>query len=301
MLNFASHFLCFSILLLPQQTVENQTFKSTDEQIFSEKLEIACREKTTTAAALAVAKSFVGTPYLGETLDQNDAENLVINLRGLDCWTFVENAVAIALTAQKLDADPSEWGSRAGFEKYKTELQNLRYRNGKIDGFGSRIHYFSEWFLQASEAGVLENLTEKCGGVAYKKKATYISDYPPAYPKIYLKAENLENIKSGEAKINAQKWFFIPKNKVAAAEKNIRDGDIIAFTPTYPNLDISHQGFAIRKNGRLHLLHASTNLGKVVISPRPLAEYILRNKKQTGIMVFRFNGGGKFFMTKTWW
>jgi hypothetical protein len=67
----------------------------------------------------------------------------------------------------------------------------------------------------------------------------------------------------------------------------IKNGDIIAITTKIKGLDISHTGFAVWKNKDLHLLHASQDAGKVVISRKNLSQYLLDNKNQSGIMVLR--------------
>jgi hypothetical protein len=55
------------------------------------------------------------------------------------------------------------------------------------------------------------------------------------------------------------------------------------------NLDISHVGIAVRKNGRIHLMHASSVSRQVEISDKPLSEYLMENKSQSGIMVCRLH------------
>lgn len=276
-------FFSLFFLLLSGKTAEQKPIPAVhdDAQIFSEKIKIASKHATQPLpqAVVAVGQSLVGLPYVHGTLDHSDEEKLVINLRQMDCWTFVENAIALANTARD--------GS-ASFQNFQNHLQKLRYRDNRVDGYGSRLHYFSEWILQASEAGLVEDVTKKCGGIEYRKRTTYISDYPTAYPKIYNQPDNLQKVQFGETKINAHRWHFIPKKQVAKFEKNLREGDIVAFTSTLQNLDIEHQGFVVLKNGRWHVLHASSVVGKVVISSRPLADYILRNKKQSGMMVIRF-------------
>lgn len=254
-----------------------------DTEIFLSKLKIAARhaDRPLPEAVVAVANSMVGLPYVSGTLDRSDEENLVVNLREMDCWTLVENSIAIALTAR-------DGAAAANFQNFQNHLQKLRYRRGLVDGYGSRLHYFSEWILQASEAGLVEDVTHSCGGVEYRKRVSFMSDYPSAYPKLLFKNDNLQKVKAGEACVNAHRWYFIPKKQVAIFEKNLREGDIVVFTSTLRNLDIEHQGFAVRRGGRWHVLHASSVVGRVVVSARPLAEYILRNKKQSGMMVVRF-------------
>ena len=48
-----------------------------------------------------VGKSFIGTEYVAGTLDENKTESLVIKVTGLDCVTFVENALIMARLIKK--------------------------------------------------------------------------------------------------------------------------------------------------------------------------------------------------------
>lgn len=44
-----------------------------------------------------VANELLGVPYKNYTLEVDDTiESPVVNLRGMDCWTFYENSLAIA-------------------------------------------------------------------------------------------------------------------------------------------------------------------------------------------------------------
>jgi hypothetical protein len=83
------------------------------------------------------------------------------------------------------------------------------------------------------------------------------------------------------------RYFFVPKEKIQSLEHQIETGDLIAITTPLKNLDIVHVGFAVRQNGRVHLMHASSVSKKVEISTLPLSDYLLGNKSQSGIMVSR--------------
>lgn len=245
-----------------------------DSLLFVEKQGVALGETTLAAKTLAVAKTFLGTPYVHGCLDRTAEECLAVNLCELDCWTFMENSLAIAL------AEPGN------FESYKAHLQELRYWGGYVNGYGSRIHYFTGWLLQNEKRGLLQDLTESMGGIPYRKTIGYISARPAKYPKI-KDPDNLRAIRASERRINAHAWFYIPKNRIAQMEHLIQEGDIVSLTAWKPELDIAHQGYAIKVNGRIHLMHASSLGKKVIISKQPLPEYLATQIGQTGIMVAR--------------
>lgn len=245
-----------------------------DSLLFMEKQKLAATQTDNVARTVAVAKSFLGAPYVHGCLDCYRDEHLTVNLRQMDCWTFVENSVAIALSHD------------CNFERYESNLQQLRYWGGHIDGYGSRIHYFTGWLLQAEKCGLIEDITESLGGVPYKKKVGYISARKAKYPKISdMKA--LRDIQNSEKRINAHAWHYIPKNHIASMEHLIQEGDIVCLTSVKADLDIAHQGFAVKQNGRVYLMHASSLAGKVIIARLPLTEYVASQRGQSGIMVAR--------------
>jgi hypothetical protein len=55
-------------------------------------------EASTADLIMALSGKFMGTPYLAHTLEVKEPEQLVINLAGMDCTTFVEQMLAMALT-----------------------------------------------------------------------------------------------------------------------------------------------------------------------------------------------------------
>ena len=71
-------------------------------------------------------------------------------------------------------------------------------------------------------------------------------------------------------------------------ENQIEDGDLLAFTSTVEGLDVNHVGIAVRMDdGRIHVLHAPNVGYKVHISDKPLPEYVMGIKKDSGIIVAR--------------
>jgi hypothetical protein len=252
--------------------------QSADEMIFMQKMKLS-KGQTKAQTILTIAKSFMGQPYKAATLEVNSKEQLVCNLRDFDCSTFVESVTAMTLVKH---------GDNPNYEKYNAQLQNLRYRNGEINGYASRLHYFREWIIQAEANKIAEDVTKNVGGIKQKKTINFMTASRELYPK--LKDENAYlSIKESQKNINNYDFYYIPKWKLEKIEieKQIQDGDIIAITSNVDGLDYNHEGFAIRQNGRLYLLHASYEVKKVIISKEPLVDYLNRVHKHSGISVIR--------------
>jgi Protein of unknown function (DUF1460) len=252
--------------------------QESDEEIFNRKIQNA-QGVALDDFTLNIAKSFLNRPYKAHTLEGNATEKLVVNLRDFDCSTFVETCIAMGLTYRKNDIS---------YDKFKGYLKRLRYYNkGTIKGYDSRIHYFSDWLYTHAQDGLLEDITPSMGGVEWKRNVNFMSTHWDKYP--FVKNTSLqEKIQSVESKISNQNFTFIPKSKVKSIENQFLNGDIIGITTNIDGLDMTHEGFAIRlQDKRVYLLHASSDFKRVMVTDKPLAEYLAKNKSQTGIMVAR--------------
>ncbi len=227
---------------------------------------------------VAIGKMFIGTPYVAKTLEIGVTESLVINLHELDCTTFVENVLAFNLMLQQHKTD---------FNSFTKFLETIRYKNGKMDGYASRLHYFSEWIANNEKKELIRNITTEIGGVEVSKEINFMSTHRDLYP--FLKNEdNYKKIQASEKFLNHKSLCILPQNQIEANEHLIRSGDIIALTTSINGLDITHTGIATREaDGRIHLLHASTGSMEVEVSQLPLSDYLKGIKSNTGIMVAR--------------
>jgi hypothetical protein len=236
-----------------------------------------------------IGTTFVGTPYEPGTLELPGQERLVVNLRTFDCVTFVEQVLVLAHLVRDEsvvpDADPD--AGRAFRDRYRELLTELRYRDGRIDGYGSRLHYFTEWMNQAESAGWAVDVTSELGGEADPRPIRFMSSNPHAYRQLGEDPALLVGIRAVEERLSAATRLFVPEARIAAVESGIRNGDIIAAVSTVEGLDIAHTGVAIRHDGRIHLLHAPLVGDSVEISPRPLATRIGTIAGQKGIRVLR--------------
>ena len=81
--------------------------------------------------------------------------------------------------------------------------------------------------------------------------------------------------------------YHIPKQRVAAIEPDLRDGDIIAITSRDTGGYTSHVGLAYRDpRGVLRFLHASSKQGRVLVDDR-LSVYLASKHDDAGIVVAR--------------
>ncbi|WP_291963439.1 N-acetylmuramoyl-L-alanine amidase-like domain-containing protein [Maribacter sp.] len=230
------------------------------------------------ATMVSVGKTFMKTPYVAKTLEIGDKETLVVNLQGLDCTTFVENVLAFSLLLRQQEK---------AFNAFLKNLEIIRYKDGSLNGYASRLHYFSEWIANNAEKGLLKDITGEIGGAAITKDINFMSTHRDLYP--FLADDvNFSKIKASENYLNSQAICVLAQDDIAANEHLIQTGDIIALATSINGLDVTHTGIATReKDGRIHLLHASTGSMEVEVSKKPLADYLKGIKSNTGIMVAR--------------
>jgi len=261
----------------------SQVFSEEDVEICNEKFELAVNknlaEKSIGDVIAEVGKSFIGTDYLSHGLEKDGDEQLVINLTGLDCTTFLENSLVLARCIKK---------EKTSFEDYMNELQLIRYRDGVIDEYPSRLHYFSDWIYDNVKKGIVDDVTEEIGGKKIKFKVNFMSTHPESYKHLKENSEFIPIIKKQEKQISCREYYFIPKEDLKLKEDLIGNGDLIAITTTVEGLDIGHIGIAVKMDdGRIHLLHAPTENTKVQITEWPLSDYLMKYKRHSGVIVLR--------------
>jgi Protein of unknown function (DUF1460) len=246
--------------------------------------------KTPAETTVSIGKRFLGKPYIPHLLDTFATERLVVNVDAFDCTTYLETVLALSLAYHD---QPNKTSSAQLEQAFRTYLTKLRYRNGKIDGYASRLHYFSDWIRDNERKGLLTDVTgEMSGNMLVTKSISYMTSALYKYPHLSDPA-TLKQMQLAEASLNQQSFAFIPKKNIHLAESQLREGDIIMLTAARPGLDMKHVGIAVRQpNGRIHLMHASSDQGEVVITPYPLSDYVLWHKRLSGIRVARLRGTG---------
>lgn len=261
----------------------SQLFSEVDvekcDSIFQISVDKNLSQKPINEVLVEIGKSFIGTEYLAHGLETDGDEQLVINLLGLDCTTFVENVLALSRCVKE---------KQTSFEDYLEELQFIRYRDGIINGYPSRLHYFSDWIYNNVSKGIVEDITEQIGGTAIQFKLNFMSTHPESYKQLNENPDLIPQIKIQEEEISSRIYYYIPKDEVELKEKFINEGDIIAITTTVEGLDIGHLGIAVKMDDeRIHLLHAPTVNSKVHITKEPLSDYLMKYKRHSGVIVLK--------------
>ncbi|MBS1517975.1 MAG: DUF1460 domain-containing protein [Bacteroidetes bacterium] len=226
-----------------------------------------------------VGKTFMGTPYVAGTLDENpNSEELTVYISGLDCVTFVENSLIFSRLIKT---------GRTDFDSYKSELEHIRYRNGKNTGYSSRLHYFTDWIYDNEKKGIVKDITAEIGGVSLGKNISFMTSHRDSYKQLKKSDQLFSEMSEVESNINNRDIYYIPADNISSVYDKLQTGDIVGITSSLDGLDIAHTGMVYKEGGKTYLMHASLKDKKVEISSVELQDYIEGNSKQTGIVVAR--------------
>ena len=222
---------------------------------------------------------YLDVPYVAHTLEADGPEELVINCDEVDCTTLVEYVLAETLTPKLADGDISE-------SAFADNLQKIRYRDGKIDGYTSRLHYIADWINNGVRNGFLQDVTGAMSPDTERLSISYMSSHPQLYKQLANSPENVAKMKKIEQSLSGKEIHYLPKAKLPADGLPwIKDGDIIAITTNTPGLDVAHMGIAFYADSKLLLVHASSTDKKVVVSKVPLSQMLKEDRETFDEMV----------------
>lgn len=226
-----------------------------------------------------IAKKFIGTPYVGGTLE-GSPELVTVNLDELDCTTFVDVVLALSYTLGE---------GRTSWRDFIYNLERMRYRGGELNGYASRLHYICDWVVDNIHRGNIEDATRLFPRTNYVVRTIdFMSSNRDKYPALADSTE-FERIKNVEIGYRSHRFPYIKTTDLAAKETKaaFRDGDVVALVTSAKNLDVTHMGIIVKIDGEPYLLHASSSNGKVEITERPLADFMKRNRSLLGVRVLR--------------
>lgn len=231
---------------------------------------------------LHFAKKMLGTPYVAGTLDVNNEETLVVHLDKVDCTTLVETVLALSIADRQ---------GKQNFEAFKEALTLVRYRNGRLAGYSSRLHYFSDWIKDNEAKGLVRECTSDTKlSLPSKLWLDFMSTHSDSYLPMKKDTSLISQIATFEKSWQDVEVRYIPKESLnqSSDELKIKNGDILAITTNIKGLDVVHVGFAFWKQGKLHLLHASSVAEKVIMDNQSLYDYSKNKKAHTGVRAISF-------------
>lgn len=278
--------LIAAVMTASAVVAQNIEYSKTDSTIIEEILHTANQKGVNGNTMLYFGKQFLGIPYVAHTLENGDSEHLIVNTRQLDCTTFVETVLALNMCYQK---------GQTSFSDYCENLSKIRYRDGKMTDYTSRLHYFTWWGEDNENLGIVRQVVDTNPGTPFsaiqKININYMTQNPNFYKQLRNHPEFVSQIRDYEQMSNGKTYKYIPKSKLNLTRNSlglyIHDGDIVSIITNKTGLDTSHIGIAFWKGGRLHLMHASSLYKKVVMDNNTFYDYSAKQKAHLGIRVYR--------------
>jgi len=236
---------------------------------------------------IRVARELVGVPYVNYTLEVDDRiESPVVNLQGMDCWTYYENSLAIA---RMLRYKPAPYKSQDMLHMVEIE----RYRNGICNGgYLSRMHHLEEVFYDNQRRGYATNITPRIPGAErLQREIREMTVQWKSYRYLRSNPSLIEPMGRIEAQVSKLPVYHVPRSKVRNAEKYLQNGDICAITTNWHSGYTSHVGLIIRIKDRAYLAHATSDRskGRMTIIDKPITDYLNGSTKHAGMIICRPN------------
>jgi hypothetical protein len=232
-----------------------------------------------------IAREMAGTPYINYSLEVDDRiESPVVNMTGMDCWTYYENALAIS---RMIAYKPGPYKPEDMLHMVELE----RYRDGHCTGnYLSRMHHLEEVFHDNQRRGYATNITSRIpGAVRLRREIKEMTVQWKSYRYMKSNPSLIEPMGRIEAQVSKLPVYHVPRDKVRAAENYLQNGDVCAITSTWENGYTSHVGLIIRLKGRAYFTHATSDRdkGRMTIIDRPITDYVNGNSKHAGIIICR--------------
>jgi hypothetical protein len=202
------------------------------------------------------SKLLLGLDYRESTLigDCHTPEVFVINLSGVDCFTYLDYVEAMRLSGT--------------FSEFAANVRKVRYRDGKVS-FENRNHFFTDW--PEYNKDLVYDVSEEVGGpcaMKVRKKLNVREEGEPLIPGVRQIERDVHHIPAES----------IDESVLAG----IRTGDYVGIYSDEQGLDVSHVGILVKDPSGTMLRHASLRQGKVI--DEDFREYI---SDKTGIVVLR--------------
>lgn len=276
-------FILALILILASLQVIAQSISRTDRETFeswlAEGQTLLATGVSTEGLIEFYAKKQLGIPYVGGLLEVPQMEQLVVTLQGSDCVLFVEHSLALTLTTLQ--------GSQH-YDDLARNIALLRYQQGQVDGYASRLHYFSDWLQTNEKKSILKLLHQSDESLPIMDPVNFMTQHRSAYRQLANSDSLYALLLQREAYLRDRHIRFIPQNRIPEFESTFQTGDILSFVSTIDGLDIAHTAIVVRDGDRVGFYHASTT-GQVIKDPKTVYEYTTSRRNVNGIIVARLH------------
>jgi hypothetical protein len=230
-------------------------------------------------------KAMLGVPYINYSLEVDDRiESPVVNLNGMDCWTFYENALGMA---RLLRYKPGPYSKQDLLHMVELE----RYRKGRCNGnYLSRMHHLEEVFYDNQRRGLSTNITPNLPGtVRLRREIREMTVQWKSYRYLKNDPSLIPKIGAIEKQVSRLPVYHVPKAKVRSVEHLLQDGDICAITSNWKYGYTSHVGMIVKRGGRARFMHATSerSKGRRMIIDRPISDYLNESSSRAGIVISR--------------
>jgi hypothetical protein len=230
-------------------------------------------------------KAMLGVPYINYSLEVDDRiESPVVNLNGMDCWTFYENALGMA---RLLRYKPGPYSKQDLLHMVELE----RYRKGRCNGnYLSRMHHLEEVFYDNQRRGLSTNITPNLpGAVRLRREIREMTVQWKSYRYLKNDPSLIPKIGAIEKQVSRLPVYHVPKAKVRSVEHLLQDGDICAITSNWKYGYTSHVGMIVKRGGRARFMHATSerSKGRRMIIDRPISDYLNESSSRAGIVISR--------------
>ncbi len=237
-------FLSISFIIYAESPAKKY-HKISIEDIDRDIRETAAKNLTNSQKMAYYSERFLGAPYLlqceGEGVHGRYERELLLNLKQINCMTYCEIVLALALSAY--------------YEEFFNVLQHIRYRYGIIS-MATRNHYTMADWLPAN-SWCLDDVSRLVGGNDTAQLTRTIQH------QTFFAGKSIQDIPvllpNREITID-----YIPLNKLPSCEAQLHSGDIVSLIQNRPGIFSAHMLLIIKKDNLTFFRHASMRDKKVL-------------------------------------
>ncbi|WP_027334163.1 N-acetylmuramoyl-L-alanine amidase-like domain-containing protein [Mycoplasma elephantis] len=203
--------------------------------------------KTMAEKVVAISEKFLGFTYVPDkmigSIEKGVEEILVLDILGVDCFTFLDYTVALAMSKD--------------IDEFKENVAKVRYIDGRVD-YTTRKHFFTDWGHENIKIAnnAVDLMAEDAKKIANDKKLIInIKKNINAKKEVDKKVTEfwLPGVRTTDREFDAIKF---EKDHRILDEKfimdNFKEGDFVMVGTNLDGLDVTHCGILIFKEGPVY-------------------------------------------------